>query len=288
MAIELPSSLLFLLGLLLLILFVFIGVLFGLTPIRVWWNTTIQAVPDIVTFDPATSDMPADVRSYFTVNHDALTDLGFAYVHTLMLPRYSSNDIQVFATYLHRDKVLSATIAAHHARVGNRLQRAQCYMTVSTELLDGRSIGTANIPLLTVLQSPKRKIHQFLEVMSAARLLEIHEAMMRRLGEPNCGPDRLEAYVADPTQELRDVYRDGFQALAEKGILRLQPDGTTYRFTLVGAYRIVWANLPPRVNWRRKQVVQQGRQMIEELEREGWLSVTASGASLAAGSRVPV
>src|SRR5688572_12762492 len=108
------EALLTLLGLLVVAGCGLLGVLYLVGPLFFWWSGTIQANPEILIFDPTTTEMPPDVRSYFTVAHDALTDRGFEYVTTLSVPRYSSSDAQVFAVYAHREKLMSASIAAHH------------------------------------------------------------------------------------------------------------------------------------------------------------------------------
>jgi hypothetical protein len=270
------EALLTILGLLVVAAFALVVVLYLVGPLVFWWSGTIQATPEILAFDPTTTEMPPDVRSYFTVSHDALTGLGFEYVTTLSVPRYSSSDAQVFAVYVHREQLISASIAAHHGKVGARLQPAKFYLTFSSEFLDGQSLGTTNMPMLTMIRSRRSEQHQFPEVGDARRLLAIHVALIRRTGRALCGPEKLEESLADPIAEFRELYVDGFQALADRRFLRLSRDGETYRFTLRGAYHIVWSNSFPWSNVRRARLLREAEKTIADLEREGYLEGPAS------------
>lgn len=260
-----------LLGLLLVLGLALLVVVYLLGPLGLWLRGSIQVRPEILIFDPATTEMPPDVRSYFTVMHDALAERGFEYVQTLSIPRYSTTDVQVFAVYVHREKLIGASLAAHHGKVGGKLQPARCYMTYSTEFLDGGSIGTTNMPLLTALHSRRSELRQFPEVGDAGRLLAIHEALVRRSGRVLCGPEKLAELIADPVADFTQLFTEGFRAMAERRLLRLMRGGETYRFTLWGAYYLFWSNVPPWSTVRRSRLVRQARRTIAELEREGLL-----------------
>jgi hypothetical protein len=249
-------------------------------PLWAWRAFSVQVHPEIVVFDPATTEMPPDVRTYFALQHDALLDMGFEYLLTLSVPRYTTHDIGVFAVYRNREKLMSASVAAHHARVKEKLQPARCYLTFSSEFIDGDSMGTTNLPLLVMLNSRKRPSQQFVDVPSAERLLAIHEGRVRQANRPLCGPDRFVEWERDPLGEFRETFEDGLRSLAEQGMLQLSPDGQAYQLTLGGSYRFIWSHLPPWSRRRWKQILREGHRTIAELERQGLLTYNRSPAAV--------
>jgi hypothetical protein len=130
--------------------------------------------------------------------------------------------------------------------------------------------------MLTLIRSPRSEQHQFFEVGDARRLMAIHEALVRRSGVPLCGPEKLEASLADPIADFREMFVDGFKALADRGLLRLSRDRETYRFTLKGSYYVVWSNSSPWSNVRRARMLREAERTIAELEREGFLERSGS------------
>ena len=74
-----------------------ITILYVYIPFRVWRIFFQQVDPEVIPFDPATTDMPPDVRAIFAEQHRRLLEAGFRYLQTVSLPRFQANMHQVNA-----------------------------------------------------------------------------------------------------------------------------------------------------------------------------------------------
>ncbi len=133
---------------------------------------------------------------------------------------------------------------------------------------DGTVVATFNSKQVSAFPERPNIISTILPTkLAMSRLLAIHQCLQRRHTssrpysriEEEFGGDVLKGFTSLITEEFSDYVRAGYLSPPREGV---------YRFTLKGAYLVIWKQFWP-VGWiRRLQARAYERQLLDELAAE--------------------
>ena len=213
--------------------------------------------------------LPAEVLQHFVDAKESLESLGFAVGDMMYLPQQTDNTrgiLQLFINYKDQTSAMGVTMFTLVNGVWSIGSQYVEFMTkgkggFTVNSLNSREIGAFPLPETTITSYLfcLKDIPQLYSAHCAVSDFHVpHESRVLRL-ETEFGGNAAD-YVADGMkQEFREAVRSGY--------LRPTADGTIYRATFVGAYKLTWQQLPPFKGLIRSQ---KKRQALNRLASVGW------------------
>lgn len=218
------------------------------TPLLIKFGPGTNAEPDLLPVDP--SQWPAEVAQTMSrVEHD-LYGMGFSIVARFRMPNANNNTdtlLTMLVNYKSGDK---AMITAIWGKANNIWRLGTLYTEFSTRFEDGHSFDTMNSKVVgSFIRSPKDIKTQVPQIKEAAELWALHRFVMRK----HAPSGRKIVYdMKDAEIYLRRIWRETFREQAKFGLYSEQ--GSQFKTTWKGAYRMTWALMWPMKGIRNSQM----------------------------------
>lgn len=219
---------------------------FFLVPLLTLATHRQEAEPDVYYLDEDTK-LPAIVRLHFGKVEEQLEELGFVAGDMLCLPHQMGNVKPIIQHFVHHQDRTPAMAVTMFVDINGTWKVGSQYVEFCTDFLDGSEVDTINSNDIGVFPEPDTKIVNWLSgINDLHRLYSAHCAMVDAHGpaesrvlkcESEFRGDLTESIAAGMTKDLERAARDGY--------LRLSTEGTHYRATFAGAYKITWKVLHP-------------------------------------------
>jgi hypothetical protein len=240
------------------ILFVaaFVVVPYLLAPIFIWLHLTFKARAPIDLLQPAES--PPQVYDHFAETGVGLRACGFTVANYLRIRDQVSNATAYIAKWICRPAGQAATAVVIVAQPKNGPQRITKYVEFTTELPDGREICTNNCGAPGALATPPENDTLYASgVASLQDLYCLHQSREARLF-----PTTETRFLPNDGEEMITTFAEGLEAVyrwqVRVGFMRETAAPGVYRYTLSGAFKGTWRQLPPLkqiLAWRMQRRV---------------------------------
>ena len=244
--------------------------MYGIVPLLVFATHRMEPRKNLEEFDPDDPDLSARFTREAKTTRQALETLGFELLSGLFVPSVEKRVKLIVLLFTNRRTNVGASINLvflNRSR-GNNWKIRQQFVMYASRFRDGTAIATITSKDLSAFPPRQRQLVTILPTkLSPSRLLAIHQCLQRRLTsslpysriEEEFGGDVLKASAAQVNEEFSDHVNAGY--------LRLPRDGV-YRFTLKGAFLVIWKQFWPWGWIRRLQARAYERQLREEFAAE--------------------
>jgi len=231
-------------------------------PLLIWKTHKFHIEPDLDEMD--LDEVPLeDARRYVARSADALSKDNFVASRPLSVPGPTSHIFSVAVLLEHQttqDLALVAATMNNPAEGATQLKAS--FTEFATFFPNGASILTNNSPLPRAFESDTRNdLLRCPGIVSLAVLYKVHRARVER--SPLNKQPRLLPADGDEAAFVGKMISRQFESQVEKGIMEKR-DGF-FRPTLGGAFKMVWAALPPMKQIRKVKDSNQTAAKLREL-----------------------
>ncbi len=214
-------------------------------------------------------NLPEDVHDHFLQTELTLQHLGFEPGELMYLPNQMQNVRVLLQLFINRQSRTGAMSVTMFTEVNGNWNIGNQYVEFSTKARDELEVNSTNATEVGAFPEGQGKLTNWMTQMpdltqlhsAHCAMADFHiplESRILRL-DTIFGGDEAE-YVADAMKsELEEAVRSGY--------LRLSDDGTCYKATIPGAYRMTWKQLPPFKGLYRSWKY---RQALQRLSDVGW------------------
>jgi|SRR5712691_3357859 len=244
--------------------------LYGIVPLLVFATNRMEPRKKLEEFDPDDPDLSARFTREAKLTRQALEALGFELLSGLFLPSITKQVKLIVLLFTNRQSNVGATINLVYLNRsrGNNWKLRQQFVMYTSRFRDGTAIATLHSKDLSAFPPrPRVLVTNLPTKLPPSRLLAIHQGLQRRLTssapysriEEEFGGDVLKAFATQVNEEFSDFVTAGY--------LR-PPREDVYRFTLKGAFLVIWKQFWPWGWIRRLQARAYERQLLEEFAAE--------------------
>ena len=237
-------------------------------PLAIYFTQKFRSSFAVAPIDPA-HFMP-DAKSWFDQNQHRLETMGFEKVGFFRNTDTAPNVSTHFVMLSNRAAGDRATITMTTASVENGTSTTVYLVEFTTEFDDGSEISTNNNgqPMAFIYDDTKR-IFRLPEVFDPTLLYRVHGLM---IADYAAQKTKQQPPVGGEVACLRANVRAEFERQVAAGLLRRGDEPDVYQATLTGAYRMMWAHLPP---FRDSQMSARRKQAAELLKRAERFAIPA-------------
>jgi hypothetical protein len=223
-------------------------------------------IPDYQPFDP--HGLPPDMQRYFLDSLNGLTNEGFVVRQYVVAPGLAQNTTPAIALLLNPRTGDEAVVACLFVAGAEGAMTARSPHTeIKTHFSDGRIRITNNFGQSGNLDQGDRLIYLRCRTIADTGLLARLHAF--RVEQECPGATRA---PTPPGQEVAAAAADQrryFEDMAARGWLRWAPQQSCWRFTLVGAFAVLYQQLPPLGPMKKERENRQAAALIAEFQRTG-------------------
>ena len=222
------------------VVFLFFG-----TPLWVLKSFRAEAHP---TVEPLSSNtpLPGSVEELIDSLETELKPRGFTSEGSFFLPRQTHNVRTLLTLLVNRATQEGVMGVVMYARINDGWRQSH-FIEFFTRYANGQEIDTINSPLVPAFPGRPHTLSVYVPwITDVGELYRVHQSLAAAKGPPGAKALKLDAvYHGDPIAYVAGVLRDSYESAVQRGYLRLTSDGSHYRPTFIGAYRMAWKLLQP-------------------------------------------
>jgi hypothetical protein len=247
------------------------GLMYVGGPLLIYFTHRQAARPNLVSFKPGVTPLPADVDQFFHSTSWALAQQGFEIVTGMFLPSQVENVVVALIYMVNRQERDGAIgVALHNKAPG--MNTTMFHTEFVTRYKDGRVVQTGNAQTLSAFPTPPECVNSFFpSVSDPVELYRLHQALCRRHGggqkvlklDEQCGGDCLRYMIESILEEL--------DAATKAGYMQLDSAAGVYKPTVKGAILMTYGELWPYKSVRIRRRLSRERELLAELAYESRL-----------------
>jgi hypothetical protein len=233
---------------------------YWLGPVAVRFTSRYARAPQFTPFRPGVDRAPEPARIHLGTVENALRGLGFTVAGYWRQTGFAPH-LTAYLALLEHPHAGAAAMAAAVVAEGAGVSKQVTYTELWTRFDAERSLTTNNSPQPHVFAPvPGRTIERLPGLWDVARLVRVHEALVRRMGAPEARPPFSER---SPDEVLQAAMTREMMAQVAAGYMFVA--GDEYRPTWKGAALMSWRLLWPAKALREAQIRRRAEALLAEL-----------------------
>ncbi len=235
-----------------------VALMYVVTPLVLWARRSFPARPPLRRFELSGVDRPS--AEYLARHAADLLTLGFEEPAHFRLSELNDTATSYFILAVDRDTGTVGSVAV--TLFGPKKARRLARISFVNRTDGGDAVVTYNLTIPMLYTRPQAVVLQVPSVESAAELLALHRVALAR--HPLDGRPLLYEPGGEAGYVTRYYLRLNYDEGVRHGYFRYREAADDYRFTLPGAFVMVWVNLIPMKWLHARRMRREERRVLAE------------------------